>query len=196
MADTIECQNCGRLNPADADYCSGCRGPLSDKAIEQELQSSDTVDEGPSGRDGVNSSQQGALPARNYGSWILAAVIGAMALIAVITYFAGLSPREPGPGSASGFSDTRTAAPSSDCIGTWIMHGGGGGTLVLNKDGTGVESGGYAGGGEAIQWREEGDHIVMSRSGGRDPIRANLSDDGKNLFIHDPSGQVVALIRQ
>lgn len=32
---TIKCPNCGNFNPQDSNYCSNCRSPLSQTAIEQ-----------------------------------------------------------------------------------------------------------------------------------------------------------------
>ncbi|AKM82091.1 TPA: hypothetical protein DD449_03250 [Candidatus Berkelbacteria bacterium] len=72
------------------------------------------------------------------------------------------------------------SSPRSKYVGNWQIPGGG--EIALYKDGTGFQ--GAPGHGDKVEWHAEGDHIVMSMAGGRDPVKAKLSPSGK-LVVQD-----------
>jgi len=81
--------------------------------------------------------------------------------------------------------------------GTWVASGVlGGGTIVINSDGTGVMSGGLSGA-ESIIWHTEGDQIVITDAQGNNGVRGSLSRDGKSLILTDSkTNEMVVLVRQ
>jgi len=69
-------------------------------------------------------------------------------------------------------------------VGTWSKWPG---KLVLNSDGTGTMQSviPFLISPHNVEWKEKGDHVVMSHDGGREPVSAKLSADHNSLTIQD-----------